>query len=242
MRIGAALAKWLGGIPAAGQSAPSRFPRQTSQVGQDTWVFGEVFNGKRGGYFVDLGAHDGVALSNTYLLEKKYGWSGICVEANPETFSQLRRNRGVRCVEACLDAGEGWVEFAKRNAMGGIISTETDNKPARDRGGKVVRMRTRTLESVLDENGAPREIDYLSVDLEGAEERVLEGFNFGKYRFRAVTIERPSGALQALLARQGYRLVKEIPGLDFFYIHEDFMVEYGVNLMAFGARMRAGDG
>jgi DNA-directed RNA polymerase subunit E'/Rpb7 len=44
-----------------------------SQAGQDVWVYGEVFNQSRCGFFVDLGAFDGVFLSNTYLLEKDMG-------------------------------------------------------------------------------------------------------------------------------------------------------------------------
>lgn len=45
-------------------------------------------DGLRGGFFLDIGAHDGIELSNTYVLEKKYNWSGICVEANPYSFKQ----------------------------------------------------------------------------------------------------------------------------------------------------------
>ena len=60
-----------------------------SQAGQDSWVLGEVFNEKRNGYFLDIGAADGVCLNNTYLLEYRYKWSDICVDANPETFLTL---------------------------------------------------------------------------------------------------------------------------------------------------------
>jgi len=69
-----------------------RFSTSMSQAGQDLWVYGEVFNQKRNGYFLDVGAHDGVHLSNTYLLEKKYRWKGICVEGNPLTFTTLVKN------------------------------------------------------------------------------------------------------------------------------------------------------
>lgn len=65
----------------------------TAQAGQDYWVYGETFNEKTNGYFVDLGAHNGCHLSNTYLLEGRYNWNGICIEANPKTFEQLRKNR-----------------------------------------------------------------------------------------------------------------------------------------------------
>src|SRR5215472_7304519 len=78
-----------------------------SQVGQDLWVFGEVFNEQRNGFFLDIGAGDGVDLSNTYILENRYGWRGICIEANPDAFEVLRKNRCCQCVNACVDQAEG---------------------------------------------------------------------------------------------------------------------------------------
>ncbi len=211
---------------------------QLSQGGQDLWVFGEVFNEKRGGYFLDLGAHDGVSISNTYLLERKYRWTGICVEANPDSFQQLRKNRRAICVNACLDATEGFVDFAKRDVMGGIVSAETDNKDIESKAGDVIRIKTRTLESVLVENQAPGEIDYLSIDVEGAEQRVLGNFNFKKYRFKCITIERPAEPLRALFKEHGYILIKEIPGLDCFYLHESMKEPYLANLFAFYFKQR----
>jgi hypothetical protein len=54
----------------------------TSQVGQDRTI-AEIFDGKRGGFFLDLAANDATFLSNTLMLEQSFGWRGICVEANP---------------------------------------------------------------------------------------------------------------------------------------------------------------
>jgi len=81
----------------------------TSQAGQDYWVYGEVFNEKRNGFFLDIGAHDGIYLSNTLLLEKRYGWNGICIEGNPDTFVDLQQNRQAVCINTCVDRIEGTV-------------------------------------------------------------------------------------------------------------------------------------
>ena len=201
-------------------------------------MFGEVFNEKKNGYFLDLGAHDGISISNTYLLERKYRWTGICVEANPDSFQQLKNNRRAICVHACLDATEGFVNFAKRDVMGGIVSADTDNKGVETKTDEVLRIKTRTLEDVLTENKAPSEIDYLSIDIEGAEQRVLGGFNFKKYRFKCITIERPAEMLKAILKENGYILIKEIPGLDCFYLHESISEQYLANLFLFYYKQR----
>ena len=63
-----------------------------SQAGQDIWV-AKKFEYKKNGYFLEVGAYDGIQTSNTYFLEKELGWSGICIEANPSVFNSLALNR-----------------------------------------------------------------------------------------------------------------------------------------------------
>ena len=59
----------------------------TSQFGQDLQVL-SFYNGKRDGFFVDIGAYDGKYISNTYMLEKNFDWKGICVEPNIRYFNK----------------------------------------------------------------------------------------------------------------------------------------------------------
>jgi len=202
-----------------------------SQTGQDLWVIGEAFNEMKNGYFIDIGAHDGILFSNTYILECRYAWNGICVEANPDSFIQLKKNRRAVCVNACLDAAEGFVDFAKRGVLGGIISPDMDNKEPESY--KIVQIKTQTLESLLRAQNAPHEIDYLSIDIEGAEERVLGNFNFKEYRFNCITIERPTASIRKTLKENDYILIKDIPSNDCFYVHQSYLCRYQNNLFAF---------
>ena len=206
-----------------------------SQAGQDQWVFGETFNEQTKGFFLDIGAHDGITISNTYVLERRYKWSGLCIEANPITFDVLRRNRSAICVNACLDNKESEVEFALRGMSGGIVSPDLDNAVSRTNDA-VIRVKTALLINILREHAAPPIIDYLSIDVEGAEERILDSFDFEQYRFNCITIERPSGHLRSIFAKQGYVLVKEIHGLDCFYVHRKYLDDYNRNLFAFYAK------
>jgi FkbM family methyltransferase len=202
-----------------------------SEAGQDLWVFGEVFNEQRNGFFLDVGAHDGVTISNTYILENRYDWRGICIEANPDTFELLKRNRRCQCVNVCLDQAEGEVAFTKRGVWGGIISSETDNKPGSPEN--VIVVPTTTLSNLLGRLSAPKKIDYLSIDVEGAEDRVLKEFPFSDYHISCITIERPSRTLRTILEANGFTLIKEIPGLDCFYLHNDMLDTYYETLYAF---------
>lgn len=208
--------------------------RSISQIGQDFWVGGEAFNEMKGGYFVDVGAADGYTISNTYLLESRYNWTGLCVEANPDFIERLKACRRALCVHACLDGASGAVTFAKDGLFGGVVTPDSTAKSAT--AAEQIPMQTKTLLEVLDSALAPREIDYLSIDVEGAEERVLAGFDFGKYTFRCATIERPSTGLRQLLADNRYELVKNVPGLDAFYVHRSFMDQYVRNAMAFWSK------
>ena len=59
-----------------------------SQLGQDLKVL-KFYNNKKNGFFVEIGASDGINLSNTYLLEKEYDWKGVCVEPIPYNYEKL---------------------------------------------------------------------------------------------------------------------------------------------------------
>lgn len=228
-------------IPQPVRTAARRFVYKhslmTSQAGQDYWVYGEAFNEERGGYFVDVGAHDGIYLSNTYILESRYRWSGLCIEANPVTYRSLVRNRRVTTLNVCLDRSEGAVDFALKGEIGGIIGSDVDNKASNIGDCEVVTLKTTTLNRVLEDHGAPSLMDYLSIDVEGAEERVLAGLDLRKYAFRCITIERPTGIPRERFKDHGYILVRDIPRLDCFYVHRDFVEEYIVNATRFHSKM-----
>lgn len=205
-----------------------------SQAGQDFWVYAEAFNEKKGGYFLDIGAHDGLTLSNTYILESRYSWSGICVEANPITYKSLKKNRRSTCLNICLDREAGTVDFTLRSVMGGIVDEDVDNNTAKaKKRGEVIQLPTFRLDSVLEKQQAPKVIDYLSIDVEGAEERILADFDFNQYTFRCITIERPSEKLRNILQNNGYCLVRELQGLDCYYVHRDFFEDYSRNQLLF---------
>jgi len=63
-----------------------------SQLGQDLWVLNKL-NHKQNGFFIEIGAHNGIDLSNTYLMETEYSWKGICVECNKNIIQELKKNR-----------------------------------------------------------------------------------------------------------------------------------------------------
>lgn len=150
-----------------------------SEAGQDEWVL-ERLGGKRNGFFVDAGAHDGYLCSNTWRLEKNRGWKGICIEASTPNFAALVKRRGCRCVKACLHSERVDVRFFEFGVTSSVVSD------GREIGEVVPGI---PLADVLEECGAPPVIDYLSLDIEGHEHEVMRVFPFDRWSFRTVTVE-----------------------------------------------------
>ncbi len=157
----------------------------TSQIGQDKWVL-EKNKFKEGGYFIDIGASDGLYLSNTYVLEKRYGWKGICVEP-ANKIKDLKRNRECIIETSCLfnKTGEE-VEFQIDDEISGI--TNLFDK-AHERKGKIIKLKTLSIRDLLKKHNTPKIIDYLSIDTEGSEYEILKCFPFKKYKVNLITVE-----------------------------------------------------
>jgi hypothetical protein len=174
-----------------------------SQAGQDQVVM-SLLNNKTGGYFLDLAANDATHLSNTYILERRFGWTGLCIEPNPIYWENLgfRECQVVAAVVGSTRMEQVYFRFDAGD-HGGIAGTGFDNGP-KFKSSSLLRY-TVTLEEILTRFHAPHQIDYLSLDVEGAEEFIMKNFSFHKYHISIMTTERPSNSLQQLLIKKGFR-------------------------------------
>lgn len=188
-----------------------------SQLGQDLWVL-EQLGWKQGGFFVEFGATDGVLLSNSWLLEKYFHWNGICAEPNPKFFKRLEENRSCTLSSACVYANTGLkMRFVLADAFGGLEDHGRDDQHVGRRDayaavGDVIDVTTISLNDLLDQQGAPAVIDYLSIDTEGSEQLILEGIDWSRYQFRCITVEHnyteQRQGIQKILEAQGYQRQK----------------------------------
>lgn len=137
------------------------------------------------GYFVDVGAHNGVTDSNTLYFEKAFGWKGICMEPHRIFFQGLKRNRGCVCLELAAWDEEGEEEFFATGPGGWSRIGGPGLKPVVAR----YMVKTQLLDRILEEHGAPGGFELLSVDVEGTEWHVLRGFNLDLWLPRIVVIE-----------------------------------------------------
>ena len=198
-----------------------------SDILQDLFVLFETGT-RRGGYFVEFGAADGIAGSNTYALEREFGWTGILAEPAQCWHDALARNR--RCIvdRRCVTDRTGdTVLFREcRYPANSTIDSYADHdrfRGVRRRGFRRYPVPTVSLGDLLREHGAPEEFDYLSVDTEGSEAMILGGLDFGAYRPKVITVEQCQSParerLFALLSAQGYRRKHvELSQIDDWYV------------------------
>lgn len=168
---------------------------------------------KRNGYFVDIGAAEPVNSSNTVMLEREFGWHGICCEANPNYRAALLANRDCVVDSRCVWTNTGETlpfHFAHTLAtLSEFVGSDHHAKARRD--ADVGMVETVSLNDVLTTHGAPRHIDFLSIDTEGSELAILEGFDFSAASFGFICVEHNYAAnriaIKDLLESKGYRRI-----------------------------------
>jgi FkbM family methyltransferase len=201
-----------------------------SQNGQDEYILNKYFRNKLHGYFIDIGAEDGIDKSNTYAFEK-IGWTGLCVEASPSRFSILRKNRKCHCENVAISAECGEFDFIDIQGYGkglsGIVKNydkrhlkrierETENN-SQTISKQVVKVRAIPLQALLDKHNYS-EIDYCSIDVEGSELSVLDSIDYSKTRIKVISVEDNYNdqRIRKFLKDRGYILDQRI-GMDLIF-------------------------
>ena len=190
-----------------------------SEMGQDEWV---LSNFKGPGFFLDVGSGDGVFASNTIGLEKN-GWKGICIDAFPRNYEGRSAIVETACVSHTAGIEINFLKSHFQEGLSGIIDNINDyNKHfMTTRPHEFIKMRTRLLSDILKEHNAPKYIEYMNMDIEGAEYDVLRTFPFNQYSFGCMTIEHnfiePARTLiRQLLENNGYKFVKDVKYDDWY--------------------------
>ena len=200
-----------------------------SQIGQDKMVY-NYYGSDFKGYFIELGAFDGIHLSNTYALEKN-GWNGICIEPDYNQFNKLKENRKCHTICELVYSDKREVEFIieERNELSKIKNNNEEKDSSiqflNDKSEPVLntlntdfhnkeKRTTTTLTEILQKCNAPTHIDYMSLDTEGSEYDILQGIDFDKYTFGILHIEHNYREIRRknireFLKTKGYSFISE---------------------------------
>ncbi len=196
-----------------------------SQIGQDLVAL-STFPKTHGGFFVEFGATNGIDGSNTHLLEKEFGWTGILSEPARKWKNDLSKNREAVIDFRCVYDQSG-TNLKFREASGGLSTISSfadfDEHALARRQSVEYNVQTVSLDDLLSEHKAPSHIDFLSIDTEGSELLILSAFDFSKYSFGFICVEHNftenRAQIQDLLVSNGYRQVyPELSEFDDWFV------------------------
>lgn len=200
-----------------------------SQANQDQVVM-TLFHSQRNGYFIDLAANDATYLSNTYVLETQYEWTGLCMEPNPIYWYNLAHMRPNCQIVAAVVGGNQTQQVPFRYSgeeYGGIAGTGFDN--GQKWVNKAKPAYTMPIVDLLERFQAPAVVDYLSLDVEGAETFVMENFPFDRYHIKVITAERLKGPIRGYLKANGYEFIGRLTKWgESLWIHKDDIPQLNV--------------
>lgn len=182
----------------------------------DKFINEIIFKNKKDGFFVEIGSLDGIIFSNSYIFEKYLNWNGVCVEPDKRWHEEITNNRKCnlsfnaisdnsnKIVEFCLhkSGGESFVKSEQREWIYDSDVIET------------IQVETKTLTDLLDEFNSPKLIDWISIDTEGSEIKILKRFlNDKKYDINFINIEHTDNE----------EIEKIFEGTDFVRIYSPFL-------------------
>jgi FkbM family methyltransferase len=203
-----------------------------SQSGQDKFINNLFFRNKRNGFFVEIGAYNGIDGSNCYFFEKFLGWGGIAIEPSLNQFLLLLKNRNCKCINKAITSKNEKIEFIDiikgYTQMSGVNNSlyqrtlEMINKDPRSLLDKKI-IETSTFSEILEKNYF---IDYLSIDVEGGEQDIIESINFDLYKIKVLSIENnhPNQInYEKYLSSKGFCYIDNV-GVDEIYFNKKYFI------------------
>ena len=207
------------------------FSKSNGQLNQD--LIAQMFlDFRHDGYFVEFGATDGERFSNSHLLEKTFNWKGILAEPGKGWHQSLKKNRNAIIETKCVWKSSGDKLEFNETEIGELSTLEMfsagDFHAEQRKSGNRYFVETISLEDLLDQYGAPKFIDYLSIDTEGSEFEILNNFNFRKYTFGFISCEHnyteTRKQVADLLTAHGYiRVLVDMSCFDDWFVHNSLI-------------------
>lgn len=192
-----------------------------SQFGEDILVEGLFGREKTNGFYIDIGAFDPVIISNTYLFYRK-GWKGINIEPNPQQFRSFPiKRRGDVNLNLAVSDQRKVVKFSCDGVYSGI-KDDTYLFSDKNQSENLIEVETFPLREILDQYlPEGQAIDFLSLDCEGHDLKVLESNSWDLYRPKVIAVEQHGktvdGPVFDLLVGNGYRFYCKV-GLTMVFL------------------------
>ena len=201
-----------------------------SQFGQDFFVWTRYFANTSRGVFLDVGCNQPELLNNTYYLEKHKGWVGLAFDPIARYEGDWAKSRKAKFLAVALGATnetKEFIEIHEADGWGSMLSGFAENARKEDLqyGHESYAVGVRRLSDILDELHI-QAVDFMSVDVEGAELDVLSGLDLRRHAPKVILLENYRGVLGDAALRQhmlssGYLFRARIWTTDDVYLRSD---------------------
>ena len=191
------------------------------------YVFGRVPNLT----FVEVGACEPYVASNSAYMEKELGWTGLCIEPHPIYFKKLSESdRTCTKLNFAANDFDGDVEFVSVEGQSSMISGIKENYPPHHYERMVsettqnkdtvnfISVPCRKLNTLLEENNMYK-VDYMSIDTEGSELKILKALDFDKFKIKLLGVEQnidSDNSVVEFLQTKGYKYLGKVCSDQFF--------------------------
>lgn len=207
-----------------------------SQNNQDLFVLYFTHYAGKKGFYVEIGAGDGVRISNTYLLEKA-DWQGIIVDPVNYSSENIKLRKCIKDKRAVYSKSGLKLQFLAVEPIpesslqgenwSGILEHIGDY--SKKLPNKIIDVETVSLNELLEQYNAPNKIDYISIDTEGAEFKIISTFDFNKYDVEIFTIEHNGASFRKdiikLLSEKEYFRLPNVEQGGFVVPYEDWFIK-----------------
>jgi FkbM family methyltransferase len=195
-----------------------------SQHGEDSYIK-NLFPGKNNGVCIEIGAYDGISLSNTKHFEE-IGWRALCIEPIESAFEKCKNVRK-ECYKCCISEkdseNKNFTIFHLNDNLCAISSLEPDQRLIESHKHMITNVtnesvKVRSLNSLLEELNFPKEIDFISVDTENTELDVLKGIDLNVYNVKLFVVENnfDEPFCENYLSQYGYKKIHRLAVNDFY--------------------------
>ena len=191
-----------------------------SQIFQDLFAY-FFSNFKKKGVFIEIGGGNGVDLSNTYILEKKFKWKGVICEPDNRLHANILAKRKCFLETAPVtNISNKNIYFYYRGLYNSFTSSSYNSSAKK--------IKSISLNNLIKKYKLTKNIDYISIDTEVNELNIIKNFNFNKYNVKIFTIEhnfkkRERESIYKILKKNDYqRVFKYISYMDDWYIKRNY--------------------
>lgn len=201
------------------------------QHGEDKYL-SQFFDNAYAGVCVDVGAHDGINISNTYYFEQN-GWTCLCIEPIPDSFEKCKsiRKNAINCCVSDYDKDD--VDFhivtMFNSNQSSISSLKIDERLIESHTGMIanitdIKIKVKSLNTILNEAHFPKNIDFISIDTENTELDVLKGIDFDTYKINFLVIENNfnENMIENYLIDKNFTKIYRLAVND-FYVNNDYL-------------------